>query len=151
MIDDNTLIKFVRGRGYKEDWPERVITMKERLREMRLGFPGIRNEHLSLVPFNTIEPGEIFIWDNYLEGKKRGDEAPIMLRVEDMNVYYIMGIGCGTDTRRDPDRLFFRYGNVIKLPPFAPDFLVCRVDVRPTLNGGPGYYYFYKSYRDYRL
>lgn len=151
MIDDNTLIKIIRGRGHKEDWPEPVIAMKERLREMRLGFPGIRGDHLTLTTFNTIEPGEIFIWDPYLECMGRGDEAPMMLRMIAPDRYYIVGIGCGTDITRDPDRIRFRYGDTINLPPFPPDFLTCRVDVRPTLNGGPGYYYFYKSYRDYRL
>ena len=31
MINDNVLIKTERARGHKEDWPEIVIEMKERL------------------------------------------------------------------------------------------------------------------------
>lgn len=151
MIDDNVLIKFTRARGHKTDWPEHVIAMKERSKEMRLGFPGIRLDHLTLITYNSIEPEEIFIYDPYVESMERGDEAPFMLKALGSNQFYIMGIGCGADIIRDPDRIKFRYGDTIYFPSISPDFLVSRVDVRPTLNGGPGYYYFYKSYRDYRL
>lgn len=151
MINDNVLIKYVRARGHKTDWPDYVIAMKERGKEMRLGFPGIRNDHLSLIPYNLIEPGEIFIYDPYVESLTRGDEAPMMLKALGNQQFYIMGIGCGTDLIRDPDRIKFRYGDTIYFPTIPPDFLISRVDVRPTLNGGPGYYYFYKSYRDFRL
>ena len=57
MINDNILIKFERARGHKYDWPEIVIQMKERMKEMKLGFPGIGNDHMSLVPFSQIKEG----------------------------------------------------------------------------------------------
>lgn len=151
MIDDNTIIKYERARGHKFDWPEAVINLKERLKEMKLGFPGIGNDHLSLTVFNNIVVNDIFIIDNFLESNIRGDEAPLMLKSVGNGNYYIMGIGCGVDSVRDPDRLRFRYGDIVYLPTINPNTLVCRVDVRPTLCGGPGYYYFFKSYRDFRL
>ena len=151
MINDNVLIKYERARGHKTDWPDIVIAMKDRIREMKLGFPGIGNDHMTLVPYNTIERGEIFIYDLYVESMTRGDEAPLMLKALGNNQFYIMGIGCGVDSVRDPDRIRFRYGDTIWLPGINPDFLVFRIDVRPTLNGGPGYYYFFKSYRDFRI
>ena len=80
MINDNVLIKTERARGHKDDWPEIVIQMKERLNEVKLGFPGLGNDHLSLVPFSQIKVGDWFIWDLYLECYSRsGDEAPLFL------------------------------------------------------------------------
>ena len=152
MINDNVLIKTERARGHKEDWPEIVIQMKERLNEVKLGFPGLGNDHLSLVPFSQIKVGDWFIWDLYLECYSRsGDEAPLFLNYLEEGEARIEGIGCGIDSKRDPDRLKFRWMDVIGLPPISENTLVLRVDVRPTLNGGPGYYYFYRSYRDFRL
>ena len=153
MVNDNILIKYERARGHMTDWPDIVIQMKERMKEMKLGFPGIGNDHISMVPFSDIKPGEIFIWDLYVEGMTRsGDEAPMMLRVsDDGKTCMIEGIGCGVDSVRDPDRLKYRWRDIIPTPQIDPNFLVFRVDVRPTLNGGPGYYYFFKSYRDFRL
>lgn len=149
MIDSGTIIKIVRSRGHKSDWPEWTNAIIEKLGEMKLGFPGIGNDHLSLVTMKTIEPGEIFIWDPYLYLiQPRGDEAPYMLKSLESGEFLILGIGCGIDSIRDPDRNI-RVGDIIKLS-LGPDDLVCRVDVRPTLQGGPGYYYFFKSYRDFR-
>lgn len=153
MVNDNVLIKFERARGHATDWPEYVIQMKERLKECKLGFPGLGNDHLSLIRFEELQPGEIFIWDPWLESLERlGDEAPLMLRLsQDMKTCLVEGIGCGIDSARDPDRLRIRWMDTIETPPIHPEELVLRVDVRPTLNGGPGYYYFFKAYRDARL
>ena len=153
MVNDNVLIKFERARGHKTDWPDIVIEMKKRLSEMRLGFPGIGNDHMTMITFKEIQPGDIFIWDLYLENMIRnGDEAPLMLRLSpDGKECLIEGIGCGIDSSRDPDRLKYRWRDIIPTPEINPDSLVLRVDVRPTLNGGPGYYYFFKAYRDARL
>ena len=152
MINDDIIIKIERERGYKYDWPEQVNLVKQRLQEVKLGFPGIRNEHLSLVKYSTIKPGDIFIYDQYLESKTRGDEAPMMLKWLDQDKYYIEGIGCGVDSKRDPDRINYRWKDIISCKSgFPGPALVLRVDVRPTLNGGPGYYYFFKAYRDNRL
>ncbi len=152
MVNDDILIKTERERGHREDWPDLVIAMKERITEMKLGFPGIGNDHLTLLPFSGIRRGDIFIWDKYTESLTRnGDEAPLMLRDLGNNQFFVEGIGVGVDSVRDPERLKFRWKDTVKIDEIDPDSLVFRVDVRPTLNGGPGYYYFYKSYRDFRL
>ena len=152
MINDNVLIKFERKlRGHKTDWPDIVIAMKERMKEMKLGFPGIGNDHMSLIPFSEIKEGDWFIWDLYVESMDRsGDEAPILFEVLEGGKVIIQGIGCGVDSVRDPDRLNYRWMDIKDMPSIPADFLVFRVDVKPTLNGGPGYYYFFKSYRDSR-
>lgn len=151
MVNDDILIKYSRARGHSIDWPEQTRVMKERLKEMKLGFPGIGNDHISLIPVSKLNLGDIFIYDPYIESSARGDEAPIMLRIIDSDGYcYVEGIGCGEDLLRDPDRIKIRWKDEVPFPPINEDFLVYRVDVRPTMNGGPGYYYFFKSYRDFR-
>ena len=151
MINDDILIKYARKRGYKKTWPDQVNRMKTRMTEMKLGFMGIGNDHLSLVEFQTIKEGNIFIYDPYVEsGSGTGDEAPLMLKVLPEGKCYIEGIGVGLDSQRDPDRIRFRWRDTIPMPNLDPEFLVYKVEVRPTLNGCPGYYYFFKSYRDFR-
>lgn len=152
MVNDDVLIKFARSRGHREDWPEVVNGMRQRLLEMKLGFPGIRNDHLSLIPASKLTDEDLFIYDLYIEDYKgRGNEAPMMLQMLGDGKVRIEGIGCGTDLERDPDRLLFRWRDIKTVPPLMPNDLVYRVDVRPTLNSGPAYYYFFKSYRDFRL
>lgn len=152
MINDDTIIKFIRKvRGYREEWPEKVILFKERLEEMKRGFPGLGNSHLSIESFNNIKVGDIFIIDNSLEKKIRDDSAPLMLEKTGPNSYDVQGIGYGLDLIRDPDRTKIRWGDTISLAGIEVNDLVIKVDVRPTLNGGPGYYYFFKSYRDFRF
>lgn len=156
MINDDIIIKWERSRGHRSDWPLLVNQFKDRLREMKLGFPGIGDDHLSIVRFDNIRVDDIFIFDPYIETSAHGDLAPIMFRCMSMNLdldgfYRIEGIGRGFDLTRDPDRINYRWGDEKYIPKLAPnDFPVLRVDVRPTLNGGPGYYYFFKSYRDFR-
>lgn len=151
MINDDVLIKFARKRGYKKTWPDQVNRMKSRMTEMKLGFMGIRNDHLSLIEFKDLREGDIFIYDPYVEsGPGSGDEAPMMLKILPGNLCYIEGIGVGLDSQRDPERTRFRWRDTVPMPSLDPGFLVFRVEVRPTLNGGPGYYYFFKSYRDFR-
>ena len=153
MINDDILIKVVRnGLGYKTDWPDRVIEFKKRLDELKLGFPGIGNDHLSLVWYDSIKEGDMFIVDEHLldMGGRTGDEAPILYKKFTHTDAIIEGIGCGIDSTRDPDRIKYRWKDIIELPKFPDKMLVLRVDVKPDLNGGPGYYYFYKSYRDWR-
>lgn len=151
MVNDDILIKYSRQRGHRENWPEQTRIMKERLKEMKLGFPGLGNDHLSLVRVSDLKLGDIFIYDPCVESKERTDEAPIMFRIIDSDGYcYIEGIGQGLDSLRDPERIKFRWKEEVPFPPISNDFLVYRVDVRPTSNGGPGYYYFFKSYRDFR-
>lgn len=150
MINDNVLIKTERARGHKYDWPDIVIAMKERMKEMKLGFPGIGNDHMSLVTFDQIKEGDLFIWDIYCESFYRGDEAPILFKKLPDSRYEIEGIGYGIDSERDPDRINYRWKDIKDSVDISPGTLVFRVDVRPSLNGGPGYYYFFKSYRDQR-
>lgn len=151
MINDSVLIRIVRFRGHRTTWPEAVRLLKERLKEVKLGFPGLGNDHLSLVPFKNIKEGDLFIWDPYLEYPTReGDEAPLLLNWLRGRDVRIDGIGCGIDSVRDPDRIKLRWMDMIEMPPIDPEALVLRVDVRPTLNGGPGYYYFFRSPRDFR-
>lgn len=151
MINDDILIKFARKRGHNTTWPEQVNLMKSRMSDMKLGFPGLGNDHLTLIEFKNIRVGDIFIYDPYVElGTNAGDEAPIMLKLLDTGYFYVEGIGCGLDSVRDPDRTRIRWRDIINIGKIDPNFLVFKVDVRPTLNGGPGYYYFYKSYRDFR-
>lgn len=156
MINDDIIIKWERSRGHKYDWPTVVNHFKSRLQEMKMGFPGIGDDHLSIVRFDNIQKGEIFIFDPYIETDFRGDLAPIMFRCISIDsnmegLYRIEGIGRGFDLTRDPNRLEYRWGDEKYISKLAPDdFPMLRVDVRPTLNGGPGYYYFFKSYRDFR-
>ena len=126
--------------------------MQERLTSMKLGFPGLGNDHLSLVEYRTIKKDDVFIYDPYVElGNNVGDDAPIMFRDLGNNKLYVEGIGCGVDSVRDPFRNRIRWMDIIEKLQLPDNFLVYRVDVRPTLNGGPGYYYFFKSYRDGRM
>lgn len=151
MINLDTIIKIVRTRGYKDTWPEQTRYILSRLEEIKSGFPGIRNDHLSIIPYNKILEGDIFIYDSYLEKEPRlYDDSPIMLKLLPNNLFYVEGIGRGLDLVRDPRRELIKWRDTISFS-VPMDSLVLRVDVRPTLNGGPGYYYFFRSYRDYRI
>jgi len=150
MINDEILIKISRLRGYKRTWPDQVCRMNSRLDWIKLGFPGIGNDHLEIVQYKDIKPGNLFIYDCYLEkGFGFGDEAPLMLRSLGEKCI-IEGIGKGEDSVRDPERLLYRWKDIIQTPKIKPDELVLRVDTNPSINGGSAYYYFFKSYRDYR-
>ena len=152
MVNDDVLIKYARSRGWKDTWPEQVIRMKQRMTEMKLGFPGLGNDHLELTEIKNINVGDWFIYDPYVEvGPGINDEAPILLRVlPGRQKVYVEGIGAGYDSC-DPDRKLRRWMDVLSFPSdINPLFLVFRVTTKPTLNGGPAYYYFYKAFRDFR-
>lgn len=151
MINDDILIKISRSRGHNEDWPKQVRYMRNRLYDVKLGFPGIRNDHMDIVEFKDLKDGDYFIYDPYLETGVVNDIAPKMLKVLGNGKYIIEGIGCGLDID-DPDRNKYRYKDVVS-DPFGinSNNLCLRVNVRPGLTGGPGYYYFLKSYRDFRM
>lgn len=151
MVNDEILIKLVRRRGYSRTWPEQVNRMKSRLEWVRLGFPGIRNDHLTITEFKNIKVGDLYIYDQHLEaGFGFGDEAPLMLKSISLGEVKIEGIGQGEDSIRDPMRLKFRWKDIIPAPQLSPTTLVLLVNPNPTLNGGSAYYYFFKSYRDHR-
>ena len=150
MINDDVLIKYVRNvLGYKEDWPNIVNFFKSRLEFIKSGFPGIRNNHLSFIPLKDIKVGDLFIYDSM-----KDDDSPLMLSCIRENKAVIFGIGSGMDSIRDPDRIKFRYGDkinfidVLNIP--IETTIVYRVDVRPNVCGGAGYYYFERAYRDQR-
>lgn len=154
MINDDVLIKFARKRGFKYDWPDQVIRMKNRMTEMKLGFTGIGNDHMSLVTFKEIKEGDIFIVDEVFEHPDpNNDNAPLMLKKLNDQEYSIECIGCGLDSKRDPERIKFRWKDIIKCENLLdPEFLVFRIDSRPRyLIGGASYYFFFKAYRDNRL
>lgn len=151
MVNEDVLIKFARKRGYKYTWPDQVNYMLKRLGEVKLGFPGIGNDDLTMVEFKDIHVGDLFIYDTYIENQGNNDEAPIMFNVLGNSKCQIEGIGFGYDSVRDPDRINFRWKDIIDIPKLNDNQLVLRVDSRPDLNGGPAYYYFFKAYRDNRF
>ena len=55
MVNDDILIKFARKRGFSKTWPDQVNKMKSRMTEMKLGFPGIGNDHLSLMEYQNLK------------------------------------------------------------------------------------------------
>lgn len=163
MINDDILIKFVREGNYSQDWPEQVRIIKERLKEMKKGFPGIGNDSMTLTKYGNLITGEIFIIDPFIDSLVREESVtPTMFYWLTPEVFRIEGIGRGLDLERDPERLRYRWKDCVgpKLveecfnyaSSYRPiqDFPVLKVDVRPTPNGGPGYYYFYRSPRDLR-
>ena len=151
MVNDDVLIKYAWNSGHKEDWPDFVMAMKNRMIEMKLGFPGIGNNDITLVEYGCLGVGDLFIYDPYINVPSNVlyDEAPVMFQILDRGLGYIEGIGKGDDSK-DPLRLQRRWRDTISLPPLQPTFPVFRVDSRPTMNGGPAYYYFFKAYHDQR-
>ena len=152
MVNDDVLIKFAWGSGHKEDWPDFVMAMKNRMTEMKLGFPGIGNNDITLTCFGKLGVGDLFIYDPYIQVPQNiiYDEAPVMLQILDGGLGYVEGIGKGDDSIRDPLRINIRWRDTVQLPPLDPMFPVFKVDSRPTMNGGPAYYYFFKAYHDQR-
>lgn len=163
MINDDILIKYVRQADYVLDWPEQVRIIKERLEELKEGFPGLGNDCLSLIQYKDLRTGDIFIIDPFIDSEIRRDTAaPTMFYWLTPEVFRVEGIGRGLDLERDPDRLRYRWKDCVGLKmveecfgyapfyKFVLNFPILKVDVRPTPNGGPGYYYFYRSPRDLR-
>ncbi len=152
MVNDDVLIKFAYKRGYKDCWPDFVMKQRERMIQMKLGFPGIGNNDITLLEYGKLAEGDLFIYDPYVEVPQgiKYDEAPVMLKILGGGLGYVEGIGTGDDSIRDPNRTKIKWRDTVQLPPLPPDFLVFRVDSRPTMNGGPAYYYFFKAYHDNR-
>ena len=154
MINDDILIKYARSRGHKEDWPDQVKLMRKRILECKLGFPGLGDDHLTLLPINKINfEKDIWIYDPFLETERTKDWAPVMLSPcsQYPGKFRVEGIGNLMDLDRDPDRILIRWRDIVDLPPIeSQEMLAIKVDVRPTLTGGPGYYYFFRSLRDLR-
>ena len=66
MINDDILIKFARVRGHKEDWPQAVRYFRNRLTEIKLGFPGIRNDHMDIITYDNFTTKNAKIIDTYI-------------------------------------------------------------------------------------
>ena len=154
MIGPDVLIKYVRSHEEyrKGDWPSEVIRLLKRLSEIKLGFPGIKSSHLSLVRREDIKDDDIFIVDTeFYTGKIDAFFCPKMYtKLPNSPHYQVSGIGCGLDLG-DIRRQKIRYKDIVSSDQIPNIPVVLRVDVRPTLDGGPGYYYFFRSYRDFRM
>lgn len=134
MVDVNTLIKIVRELKII-DWPDQVNYMRLHLEELLKGFPGIGLGHLSLVKFKDLLKTDTYIYDPSIMSKQVG--TPMMITKD-----IIIGIGCGPFTGKKPTE---------RVELDIPDNqLVLRVDCRPKETGGPGYFYFFKSKKDYQ-
>lgn len=153
MVNDDVIIKFVRNTlGLKTEWPEPVRCFRRRMNEMKKGFPGIRNDHLDIISKSNLRVGDIFISDYQMFNEDAVyDRAPKMFYCLPDGVLELIGIGRGLDLE-DKERLV-RVGDYGKPEQFQEDLIgyAFRVNVRPTSNGGPGYTYFFKSYRDQRI
>ena len=162
MINDDILIKYVREADYSQDWPDQVRIIKERLKELKEGFPGIGNNCMTLLKYGNLTTGDIFIIDPFIDSEVREETCtPTMFYWLTPEIFRVEGIGRGLDLKRDPERLRYRWKDCVgigqveecfKYTSYRPmqNFPVLEIDVRPTPNGGPGYYYFYKSPRDLR-
>ena len=139
MINEDRIIKLIRQYGHKEDWPELVQTFFMHLDKIKAGFPGIGNNDLSYIQFKDIKEEDYFIVDDF--------RTPVMYYKINDSLYRIEGIGEGPYEEEGAAEIRWKNTVSIDLPDYA---YVYRVDCRPTENGGPGYYYFFKSYRDFR-
>lgn len=153
MVNKDVLIKVARNRGFVHNWPDQVNYMRERLKQIKLGFPGLRNDHFDLIELKDVKDGDLFIIDPYIESvTDSNDTAPILYKLEGSKLI-IEGIGKGLDLT-DEYRTKRRWKDELdssSLNNMPRNSLVLRVNVRPKLTGGPGYYYFFKSYRDMRV
>lgn len=150
MVTFDSFIKHIRSfQEHKKDWPEYVNSMRFRFNKVKTGFPGINDDHVDLVSYSVLDIGDIFIYDSNIYGlDSNNTDAPMMLQIL-KGEFLILGIGNESDIDRDPDRIKFRVGDTINFN-LNKDYPIYRVNVRPTKEGGPGYYYFYKAYRDQR-
>lgn len=158
MINLDTIIKFVRARSRDNNWPDYSYNLLAKIKECLLGFPGISLNDVSLMTYEDININrDIWILDEdlsyWMSEERTGDSSPLMLSPDPQipGSLIVEGIGCLLDSR-DLDRKNIRWKDHYpdNYPmPFSQD-VVLRVDCRPTDNGGPGYYYFFKAYRDQR-
>ena len=139
MVTFDSFIKHIRSfQEHKKDWPEYVNSMRFRFNKVKTGFPGINDDHVDLVSYSVLDIGL----------DSNNTDAPMRLQIL-KDEFLILGIGNESDIDRDPDRIKFRVGDTIDFN-LNKDYPIYRVNVRPTKEGGPGYYYFYKAYRDQR-
>lgn len=138
MIDNNTLIKIVRSLKII-DWPDQVNYMRLHLKSLLRGFPGIGLGHLTLIKYKDLLKNDIFIYDPAIMYEcPNPTTPPIMIKNSK-----VVGIGEGPFTGIHVD------DDITNLT-IDPDSLILRVDCRPKPTGGAGYFYFYKSKRNYQ-
>lgn len=159
------------------NWPGLVRALKESLYNLKYGFPGINNDCLSLVKYSDISAGDIIIHSDFptrgIVETTSGEftmvcnrlEVPVMLEVENNEVRSTITSNIGTFSSGliKGEILGFGYGlglnDANRRRKLGSQYtvswsswdVVVRVDCIPKETGGAGYYYFFKSYRDFRL
>ena len=151
MINEDILIKFSRQNPDifpNLDWVESSIAIRDWIRFIRdWDFKGLGTDDMDLIRDDKVKEGTRII----LPGNK--DEASILglvlRRQGDAIELEIEALGCGTDYKRDPDRLL-RYGT--KIYPLITDYrFILELTSKPRVSAGSTYYFFSKSVRDNRL
>lgn len=159
MINIDVIIKIVRERNPRDDnWPLYVRLLYKRIKECLQGFPGIGMDDVSLTTYSDCTRTKYGRWIedmelmNYKNPERITDTAPTMYRRWNDEICIIDGIGCQWDLTRDPERLNYRWRDMVKSPLITcnPNDLVLIVTCNPDVHGGAGYYYFYRAYRDQR-
>lgn len=151
MINEDILIKFSRehnGLFGEQDWIERAIMLREKIRFIRdWDFQGIGTDDLNLLDSLSVKPGtRIILPGNSYTATILGQ---VLRRKDTLIELEIDAIGCGTDYKRDPDRLL-RYGT--KIYPDLRDYkFILELISKPRTAAGSTYYFFSKSMRDNRL
>lgn len=161
MINDDILIKYSikrieEGHLVRDNWIDYTRMLRDQINFIKSGFPGIGDGDLSVMTYENIIPGMRVILDDNLD-LNRGeitDSAALLVLVKDINTeaglmtFEIEGIGAGDDLQRDPDRkLKWRDTYTVTLNSW---YTILKMDSKPREDGGSVYYYYNKSYRDYR-
>lgn len=161
MINDDILIKYSikrieEGHLVRDNWIDYTRMLRDQINFIKSGFPGIGDGDLSVMTYEKIIPGMRVILDDNLD-LNRGeitDSAALLVLVKDINTeadlmtFEIEGIGAGDDLQRDPDRkLKWRDTYTVNLNSW---YTILKMDSKPREDGGSVYYYYNKSYRDYR-
>lgn len=161
MINDDILIKYSikrieEGHLVRDNWIDYTRMLRDQINFIKSGFPGIGDGDLSVMTYEKIIPGMRVILDDNLD-LNRGeitDSSALLVLVKDINTeaglmtFEIEGIGAGDDLQRDPDRkLKWRDTYTVNLNSW---YTILKMDSKPREDGGSVYYYYNKSYRDYR-
>lgn len=162
MINDDVLIKYSLKRirednhPLRNNWVDYTRLLQSQILYITLGFPGIGRDDISITSSHNLQPGQRVFFDDNLDancGRTDTDHAAILGKILEISQsgearIIIEGIGQGLDLTRDPDRkLKWRDEIIINLYQY-PTVLILNSVPRP--DGGPVYYYFMKSTRDYR-
>lgn len=152
MVNNEVLVKYIRSGRSKTwsptDWPDGVLELTDQIKEALRGFPGIGLTDISVLDRPVIVGERVFLIPE-LDGNEPGsDVAPMLVTYLSPGRLRVDGIGRGDCFRWDPDRRV-RWGteHLWGLPDYH---MILRLDSVPKPDGGPMYYYFEKSLRDYR-